>query len=415
MPCWNFFCNILQIVRSYMIMSGNITSSGRSGRFGMNRINGNIDYTSSSSSSRFFNRESSSMSFSEVNLSMTSIHEGTEGRAEQEVICDKDVWATRMILSALEDLTFEETPFPKLTTGFIQALQTFLLSVNNGATNYNPFVKFTKSNSSLDCSEIEDVSCGHGGPHHQLEISREVMEILENITPETKVIIRTLVNSYVRNSASRFVEMWKPILESNGALLTTPPVSNNKTANPSCELDLKGTLKCVVNYLLNLQKRCKDLDSGIRERLKLREDNSMKLGKDIKEFKEIAVEMVKEKSAQNDPEFVKQYMNYMELEKHCVKEQSRLENLAKDAEENPEQLHKETHEVYKAVKELYNEMLPKTDEDEKLNEQYRSLGSEFVKILEEYQSIEEDITTKEWVKEQLQNGPRDESLFSDSF
>ncbi|CAL8143174.1 unnamed protein product [Orchesella dallaii] len=352
-------------------MSGNITSSGRIGRSGMGRLNGNNDrIPSSSSHSRFFsNRDSSSsMSFSEVNLSMSSIHEDAEGRTESEVICDKDVWATRIILSALEDLTFEETPFPKLTTRFIQAIQIFLFSVNNTTSNYNPFVEFTKpNNSSLDYSEVEDVSYVQNNAGHQPEVSREIMETLSSVSPEIKVLVRTLVSSYVRHSASQLVEMWKPVLDSNGVVTTQQPVSNSKASglvHTGGESDLKATLKAVLDLLLNLQKQCKDLDTGVRDRLKQRDESVMKLARDLKEFKEIAVEVVKEKSAQNDPEFVTQCMNYMQLETLCLKEQSRLENLNKEAEENPEKLQKESNEVYKTVNELYSEMLSKTNEDE---------------------------------------------------
>lgn len=47
--------------------------------------------------------------------------------------------------------------------------------------------------------------------------------------------------------------------------------------------------------------------------------------------------------------------------------------------------------------------------------QCKLLGSDYIKIVQEYENIDEEIKTKEWVKEQLQNGPKDDSLFDDSF
>lgn len=48
-------------------------------------------------------------------------------------------------------------------------------------------------------------------------------------------------------------------------------------------------------------------------------------------------------------------------------------------------------------------------------EKYKSLGPEFAKMVAEYNEVEENIKLKEWVEEQLKNGPNDESLLGDSF
>ncbi len=144
----------------------------------------------------------------------------------------------------MEDAVFTEVPYPKLPPKVIKDLQKFLLSVNAASSNCNSFVEYEKSmNTSIAAELAEDdpnvsVSVtlnrsgrrsGGGGPAiPKVEASSE---LVEGLTRETRVVLRSLVKAYIRRQTVKIREFWKPILETNGVAVPEIPASLPRLVN----------------------------------------------------------------------------------------------------------------------------------------------------------------------------------------
>lgn len=207
---------------------------------------------------------------------------------------DKDVWGTRVLLSALEDISFTDRPFSKFSPRLIQSLRKLILSVNAATSNCNPFVEFEKPRGVLSGSSRVDDTPRNDHITSEIDISGEIMEELENLAPEIKIIIRSLVTTYVRNVASKIVEKWQPVLnlynEKEKEALEAGKTTKNSLVNgakakttEASDPNLNESLSVIITTMKSIQARSQELDSEVREAISKRDEEIFKFDRDTKQ------------------------------------------------------------------------------------------------------------------------------------
>lgn len=199
----------------------------------------------------------------------------------------------------MEDAVFTEVPHPKLPPKIIKGLQKFLLSVNAASSNCNSFVEYEKSmNTSIAAELAEDdpnvsVSVTLNRSSRKSSVSAvpkvEVpSELVEGLTRETRIVLKSLVKAYIRRQTVKIREFWKPILETNGVKVPEIPASlpqgprRSMGVGSSSEGDLKGLFDAILSQTKTFQAKSLEADADLQMVLKRRDEEMSKYERDIK-------------------------------------------------------------------------------------------------------------------------------------
>lgn len=205
---------------------------------------------------------------------------------------DKDVWGTRIVLSALLEIVFSEVPHPKLPVDVIQGIQNFLLAMNTAVSACNPFVEYEKRENTTGDITDEDIN---GLLNHTLggsskggsQVAKLVIppELIESLNPECKVVLRSLLSANVRKQLGKIRDFWKPILEINGesvpASQETTAMQRRSVCSTSESAQWRKLYDLILKQTLTYKNRAVEIDGEMEEILRKRNEAMKKYDRDV--------------------------------------------------------------------------------------------------------------------------------------
>lgn len=251
---------------------------------------------------------------------------------------DKDFWGNRLVLGALVDIVFSELPHPKLSPQVIDSLQRFLVSVNITASHATPFVQ-----------QASRDSPGNAVNNSGVELSAD---LIESLTPEAIVVLRSLISAYFRLQVNEIWSFWRPILVGEG--------HQDLPESPD-----QSWFQLICETATSFKDKCKSLDTELEELGKKMNEEMMKLARDAEEFKRLGGEILKERSLQESFSYCAKRLEYLKAENELLEAEETLEKLKLEEQEyGTEQEQKERAELYNLLNGHYQKMLAETEEME---------------------------------------------------